>query len=70
MEVKRVENIPGSSIINYTNTYTIPGLSASDDFTNYQCEVIIITIPLIIARGLVTLAVTHKSRRIYLAVVS
>ena len=44
-EVRRVENIPANLISNYSDFYTIPALSRSDDNRRYQCEVIINTNP-------------------------
>ena len=44
-EVRRVENIPANLISNYSDFYTIPALSRSDDNRRHQCEVIINTNP-------------------------
>ena len=45
IEVRRVENISANLIRNYSDFYTIPALSRSDDNRRYQCEVIINTNP-------------------------
>ena len=59
-EVRRVENLPGSVISDYTDMFIIPVLKKSDNSTDYRCEVIINTSPLITADELITLIVTRK----------
>ena len=61
VEVRRVENISGSLISNYTDKYIIPVLRKSDAFTLYQCEVLINTRPQLAGRGFFSLNnVTRK----------
>jgi len=59
-EVRRVENIQGSLISNFTDFFTIPVLSRSDNNQEYQCEVVINTNPPIIENDTVVLNVTRK----------
>ena len=40
-EVRRVNDISGSSLSDYSDSYTIPVLSDSDRFITYRCEVVI-----------------------------
>ena len=40
-EVRRVENIPACLLSNYSDFFTTPVLSRSDNNREYQCEVII-----------------------------
>ena len=58
--MKRLQNLPGGSISNYTDTYTISMLHTSDNFTVYHCAVIINDSPPITANGSITLNVTRK----------
>ena len=44
-EVRRVENISANLMSNYSDFYTIPALSRSDNSRKYSCEVIINTNP-------------------------
>ena len=61
-EVRRVENISANLISNYSDLYTIPALSRSDDNRRHQCEVIINTNPPVSAAiGSTTLQVRSKS---------
>ena len=61
-EVRRVENIPANLISNYSDLYTIPALSRSDDNRRYQCEVIINTNPPVSAAiASITLEVRSES---------
>lgn len=41
MEVRRVENIPGSLLSNYSDYYVIQTLRAGDAYTSYRCDVLI-----------------------------
>ena len=41
VEVRSVNNIPGSLLSNYSDFFTIPVLTASDQFTTYRCEVVV-----------------------------
>ena len=54
-EVRRVGNISGSSISNYTDKYTIPVLRTSYAFTLYQCKVLINTTSQLVGRGFFSL---------------
>ena len=61
-EVRRVENISANLISNYSDFYTIPALSRSDDNRRYQCEMIINTNPPVSAAiASITLEVRSKS---------
>jgi len=59
-EVRRVENLQGSLLSNFTDFFTIPVLSKSDNNQEYQCEVVINTNPPIIENDTVVLNVTRK----------
>jgi len=62
-EVDRTEGINVTIIDNsvmYIDTYTISLLSTTDDGTEYLCEVVINTNPLVIANDSVTLNVMGK----------
>ena len=59
-EVRRVENIPAYLISNYSDFFTIPILSRSDNNREYQCEVIINTSPPVTGNDNITLNVTRK----------
>ena len=41
MEVRRVENISGSLLSNYSDYYVIQTLRAGDAYTSYRCDVLI-----------------------------
>jgi len=60
IEVRRVENIEGSLINNFTDYFTIPVLSRSDNNQEYHCEVVINTNPPITRNDSVVLNVTRK----------
>ena len=62
-EVRRVENIQGSLINNFTDFFTIPVLSRSDNNQEYQCEVVINTNPPITGNDSVVLNVTGKFKK-------
>ena len=40
-EVRRVNDISGSLLSDYSDSYTIPVLSNSDRFITYRCEVVV-----------------------------
>ena len=58
-EVRRV-NVPGSLIHNFTDYFTIPVLSRSDNDQEYQCVVVINTTPILRGNDSVVLNVTRK----------
>ena len=64
VELKRITNANTSLTINdselYKDTFNIPLLSTSDDGRVFQCEMIIMTTPSIIATNDVTFDVTGK----------
>ena len=62
-EVRRVENIQGSLINNFTDFFTIPVLSRSDNNQEYRCEVVINTNPPITGNDSVVLNVTRKFKK-------
>jgi len=59
-EVRRVEDVQGSLINNFTDFFIIPILSRSDNDQEYQCKVVINTNPPIIGNDTVVLDVTRK----------
>ena len=65
-EVRRVENIPACLLSNYSDFFTTPVLSRSDNYREYQCEVIINISPSIRGNGSIRLNVTRKFESILL----
>ena len=59
-EVRRVENISAYLISNYSDFFSIPILSRSDNNRKYQCKVIINTTPPVTGNGNIILNVTRK----------
>ena len=59
-EVRRVEDIQGSLINNFTDFFTIPVLSKSNNDQEYHCTVVINTNPPITGNDSVVLNVTRK----------
>jgi len=64
--VRRVENISACLLSNYSDFFTTPVLSRSDNNREYQCEVIIKISPSIRGNGSVRLNVTRKFEAILL----
>ena len=61
IEVRRVENISGKMLSNYSDFYVIQTLRAGDAYTSYRCEVIInFTRPLNASTSITLENVTRK----------
>ena len=62
VEVRRVKNIPGHTLNNYSDFFSTPLLSRNDN-RRYQCEVIINASPQIKGSGIVNLDVACKFKK-------
>ena len=61
MEVRRIENISGRLLSNYSDYYVIQTLRAGDAYTSYRCDVIInFTRPLNTSATIILENVTRK----------
>ena len=64
--MRRVENIPACLLSNYSDFFTTPVLSRSDNNREYQCEVIINVSPSVKGNDSIRLNVTRKFETILL----
>ena len=62
-EVRRLKNVPGHLLYNYSDFFSTPLLSRNDENRRYQCEVITHTSPQAKENGSVTLNVTCKFKK-------